>query len=45
MFFYESFCYIVSGFVRLSKNVKNEVFSFDLVILVSNGHSVIACEL
>ena len=36
------FCYIVSGDGRLAKNVKNKVFSFDLV---SNDPSVIACDI
>jgi hypothetical protein len=42
MFFWPSFCYIVSGDARLAKNVKNKVFSFDLV---ANDPSVIACDM
>ena len=36
------FCYIVSGDKRLAKNVKNKVFSLDLV---TNDSSVIVCDM
>jgi hypothetical protein len=42
MFFWPSFCYLVSGDARFAKNVKNKVFSFDLV---ANDPSVIACDM
>jgi len=42
MFFWLSFCYPVSGDAQLAKNVKNKVFSFDLV---ANDPSVIACDM